>query len=316
LTDAANIIKLVQQVQPDEIYNLGAQSHVKVSFEMPEYTANTDALGTLRLLEAIKILGMEKSVRFYQASTSELYGRACEVPQNEKTPFYPRSPYAAAKLYSYWITVNYREAYGIFACNGILFNHESERRGETFVTRKITRALSRILLGLQDTLYLGNLEAKRDWGYAKDFVKSMWLMLQQDEPDDYVIATGETHSVREFVELAAEELGMKIEWRGKRLDEVGIVRSVENKNLGKLNNNKISKILINKPIIRVDARYFRPTEVDILLGDAIKAKKKLGWIPKTNLKELVRIMVKYDYHEQEKQAYLKSGGFDIKHFHE
>jgi GDPmannose 4,6-dehydratase len=316
LTDAANLIKLVQQIQPDEIYNLGAQSHVKVSFEIPEYTANTDALGTLRLLEAIRTLGMEKSVRFYQASTSELYGLAQEVPQNEKTPFYPRSPYAAAKLYSYWITVNYREAYGIFACNGILFNHESERRGETFVTRKITRALSRILLGLQDTLYLGNLEAKRDWGYAKDFVESMWLMLQQDEPDDYVIATGDTHSVREFVELAAEELGMKIEWRGKGLDEVGIVRSVENKNLGKLNNNEISKNIINKIIIRIDSRYFRPTEVDILLGDATKAKKKLGWIPKTNLKELVKIMVKYDYHEQEKQAYLKNGGFNIKNYHE
>ena len=316
LTDAANLIKLVQQIQPDEIYNLGAQSHVKVSFEMPEYTANTDALGTLRLLEAIRILGMEKSIRFYQASTSELYGLAQEVPQNEKTPFYPRSPYAAAKLYSYWVTVNYREAYGIFACNGILFNHESERRGETFVTRKITRALSRILLGLQDTLYLGNLEAKRDWGYAKDFVESMWLMLQQEEPDDYVIATGDTHSVREFVELAAEELGMKIEWRGKGLDEVGIVRSVENKNLGKLNNNEIRVTLINKPIIRVDARYFRPTEVDILLGDATKAKKKLSWTPKTNLKELVKIMVKYDYHEQEKQAYLKNGGFNIKNYHE
>lgn len=316
LTDAANLIKLVQQIQPDEIYNLGAQSHVKVSFEMPEYTANTDALGTLRLLEAIRILGMGKSIRFYQASTSELYGLAQEVPQNEKTPFYPRSPYAAAKLYSYWVTVNYREAYGIFACNGILFNHESERRGETFVTRKITRALSRILLGLQDTLYLGNLEAKRDWGYAKDFVESMWLMLQQEEPDDYVIATGDTHSVREFVELAAEELGMKIEWRGKGLDEVGIVRSVENKNLGKLNNNEIRVTLINKPIIRVDARYFRPTEVDILLGDATKAKKKLSWTPKTNLKELVKIMVKYDYHEQEKQAYLKNGGFNIKNYHE
>lgn len=316
LTDAANLIKLVQQIQPDEIYNLGAQSHVKVSFEMPEYTANTDALGTLRLLEAIRILGMGKSIRFYQASTSELYGLAQEVPQNEKTPFYPRSPYAAAKLYSYWVTVNYREAYGIFACNGILFNHESERRGETFVTRKITRALSRILLGLQDTLYLGNLEAKRDWGYAKDFVESMWLMLQQEEPDDYVIATGDTHSVREFVELAAEELGMKIEWRGEGLDEVGIVKSIENKNLGKLNNNEIRDTLTNKPIIRVDSRYFRPTEVDILLGDATKAKKKLDWTPKTNLKELVKIMVKYDYHEQEKQAYLKNGGFNIKNYHE
>jgi len=334
LTDATNLIRIIQQTQPDEIYNLGAQSHVQVSFETPEYTANSDALGTLRLLEAIRILGMEKKVKFYQASTSELYGKVQEIPQTEKTPFYPRSPYAAAKLYSYWATVNYREAYGMFACNGILFNHESERRGETFVTRKITRALARISLGLQDALYLGNLNAKRDWGHAKDFVEAMWLMLQQDEPEDYVIATGETHSVREFVELAAAELGIKLRWEGTGVDEVGVVDSVDVEKYEQITNNQYTnqptqhsaqpiqnstfniQNLIDTPIIHVDPRYFRPTEVDILLGDPSKAKENLGWQPKTSFKELVSVMIKSDLYEQQKDVHLKNGGFEIKNFYE
>jgi len=286
LTDATNLIRIIQQTQPDEIYNLGAQSHVQVSFETPEYTANSDALGTLRLLEAIRILKMENKVKFYQASTSELYGKTQEIPQTEKTPFYPRSPYAIAKLYSYWITVNYREAYSMYACNGILFNHESERRGETFVTRKITRALARISLGLQDKLYLGNLNAKRDWGHARDFVEAMWLMLQQDNPEDYVIATGEAHSVREFVELSAAKLGIKLRWKGKGVDEVGIVDSIDSEKYDQITNNQYTnqpnknstfniKNLIGLPIIHIDPRYFRPTEVDILLGNPSKAKKIL-----------------------------------------
>ncbi|MCG5238958.1 GDP-mannose 4,6-dehydratase [Azospirillum doebereinerae] len=276
LTDATNLIRLVQHVQPDEIYNLAAQSHVQVSFETPEYTANSDGLGTLRLLEAIRILGMEKTARFYQASTSELYGKVQETPQRETTPFYPRSPYAAAKLYAYWITVNYREAYGMHASNGILFNHEGPTRGETFVTRKITRAVSAIHAGTQDCLYLGNLDAKRDWGHARDYVEGMWLMLQQEQADDYVLATGETHSVREFVELSFAHVGRPIEWRGQGVDEEGVC--------GKT----------GKTVVRIDPRYFRPTEVDLLLGDPSKAHAKLGWSHKTAFAELVREMMDAD----------------------
>ena len=275
LTDSTNLIRLIQSIQPDEIYNLGAQSHVKVSFETPEYTANSDAMGALRILEAIRILGMEKKVRFYQASTSEMFGKVQEVPQKETTPFYPRSPYGVAKLYAHWITKNYREAYDIHASSGILFNHESPRRGETFVTRKITQGLSRISVGLQDCLYLGNLNAKRDWGHAKDFVEAMWLMLQQDEPDDYVIATGEQYSVRDFVNEAAPMFGMKIEWRGKGLDEFGF------------------DLQTNRTVIKVSDKYFRPTEVESLLGDATKAREKLGWEPKITFKELVEDMCIY-----------------------
>jgi len=275
LTDSANIIHIIQQTKPDEIYNLAAQSHVKVSFEMPEYTGNVDGLGTLRILEAVRILGMEKTCKIYQASTSELYGLVQEVPQKETTPFYPRSPYGVAKLYAYWITKNYRESYGMYACTGILFNHESPRRGETFVTRKITRGLSKISAGLQDVLYLGNLNAKRDWGHARDFVEAMWMMLQQDEPDDYVIATGEQYSVREFVEAASSYFGMKIRWEGNGLDEVGIDTNT------------------NKVVIKVDPKYFRPAEVESLLGDPTKAKDKLGWEPKVTFNELVEDMCIY-----------------------
>ncbi|MBW1643337.1 MAG: GDP-mannose 4,6-dehydratase [Deltaproteobacteria bacterium] len=275
LTDATNLIRIIQETQPDEIYNLAAQSHVKVSFETPEYTANTDALGTLRLLEAIRILKMENKARLYQASTSEMYGKVQETPQKETTPFYPRSPYAVAKLYSYWIIVNYREAYGIFACNGILFNHESPIRGETFVTKKITRALSRIKLGLQDCLFIGNLDSKRDWGHARDYVEMMWLMLQQETPEDYVIATGEQHTVREFIEAACTELDFPIRWKGKGIEEKGVSKD-------------------NKIIVSVDPKYFRPTEVDNLLGDSTKAKEKLGWKPKITFKELVKEMIDAD----------------------
>jgi GDPmannose 4,6-dehydratase len=276
LTDSTNLIRIVQETQPDEIYNLAAQSHVQVSFETPEYTANSDAVGTLRLLEAIRILGLEKKTRFYQASTSELFGKVQEIPQKETTPFYPRSPYAAAKLYGYWITKNYREAYGIFACNGILFNHESPIRGETFVTRKITMAVARIKKGSQEKLYLGNLDAKRDWGFAGDYVESMWLMLQKDEPDDYVVATGKTHSVREFVVLAFREIGIDIEWQGTGVNEKGLNAA----------NGDV--------LIEIDARYFRPTEVDILMGDPTKAKEKLGWEAKVGFEELVKMMVEGD----------------------
>lgn len=276
LTDSTNLIRIIQETQPDEIYNLAAQSHVQVSFETPEYTANSDGLGTLRLLEAIRILGLEKKTKFYQASTSELYGQVQEIPQTETTPFYPRSPYAAAKLYAYWITVNYREAYDIFACNGILFNHESPIRGETFVTRKITMAATKIKHGLQEKLYLGNLDAKRDWGFAGDYVEAMWLMLQQEKPDDYVIATGETHSVREFVELAFKECGFEIEWQGKGLSEVGVDSSS------------------GKVLIEIDPRYYRPTEVDILIGDPEKAREKLGWKPRVKFERLVEMMIKED----------------------
>ncbi|RMF15983.1 MAG: GDP-mannose 4,6-dehydratase [Alphaproteobacteria bacterium] len=289
MTDATNLIRIVQETQPHEIYNLAAQSHVKVSFETAEYTANADALGTLRLLEAIRILGMTKKVRFYQASTSELYGKAQEVPQNEKTPFYPRSPYAVAKLYAYWITVNYREAYGMHASNGILFNHESPIRGETFVTRKITRAVAAIHLGLQQHLYLGNLDAKRDWGHARDYVEGMWQILQQDEPDDYVLATGETHTVREFVELAFAETGRRIIWQGEGVNETGIDAET------------------GETLVLIDPRYFRPTEVDLLLGDASKAKERLGWRPKTGFRELVREMVAEDLEAVGKDRRVNDG---------
>ncbi len=297
LTDTSNLIRIVQQVQPDEIYNLGAQSHVAVSFESPEYTANVDGLGALRLLEAIRILGLEKKTRFYQASTSELYGKVQEIPQKETTPFYPRSPYAVAKMYSYWITVNYREAYGLYACNGILFNHESPLRGETFVTRKITRALSRIKLGLQDCLYLGNLDARRDWGHASDYVEMQWLMLQQKEADDYVIATGEQHSVAEFVELAAAELGLAMTWRGEGDKKVAV-------------NDK------GQEIVRVDPRYFRPTEVETLLGDASKAREKLGWVPKVDFRSLVAEMVREDLKGAERDELVKRHGFSAYDYHE
>ena len=283
LTDATSLIRVIQQVRPDEIYNLAAQSHVAVSFEEPEYTANSDALGALRILEAIRILGLEEEARFYQASTSELYGLVQATPQSETTPFYPRSPYAVAKLYAYWITVNYREAYGMYACNGILFNHESPLRGETFVTRKITRALARIKLGLEDCVYLGNLSARRDWGHARDYVEMQWRMLQQDEPEDFVIATGEQHSVREFVEVAAAEVGFSIEWRGEGVGEVGVLIGTDEGDL-----------LEERPIVRVDPRYFRPTEVETLIGDASRAHERLGWQPSTSFKELVAEMMRED----------------------
>ncbi|API61216.1 GDP-mannose 4,6-dehydratase [Tardibacter chloracetimidivorans] len=307
LTDSTNLIRLIQQVQPDEIYNLAAMSHVAVSFETPEYTANADAIGTLRILEAIRILGLEKKTRFYQASTSELYGLVREVPQTEQTPFYPRSPYAVAKLYGYWITVNYREAYGMYACNGILFNHESPLRGETFVTRKITRAIARIALGLQDCLYLGNLSALRDWGHARDYVEMQWLMLQQDEPDDFVIATGVQYSVRQFVELAAAELGITIAFEGEGEKEVGVIATVSG-----------DKAIV-KPgqvILRVDPRYYRPTEVETLLGDPSKAKAKLGWEPRVSLRELVSEMVAADYTAAERDTLVKQAGFRAYDYHE
>ena len=304
MTDSSSLIRIIQHVQPDEIYNLAAQSHVAVSFEEPEYTANSDALGALRVLEAIRILGLEKKTRFYQASTSELYGLVQETPQKETTPFYPRSPYAVAKLYAYWITVNYREAYGMYACNGILFNHESPVRGETFVTRKITRALSRIKLGLQDCLYLGNLNSLRDWGHAKDYVEMQWLMLQQDKPEDFVIATGVQYSVRDFVNAAAEELGMQIRWEGKGVEEKGYLESC-NLNLATA-----------RPIVAVDPRYFRPTEVETLLGDATKAREKLGWTPKITFKELVAEMVREDLKSAERDELVKKHGYKAMDYHE
>ena len=309
LTDATNLIRIVQEVQPYEIYNLAAQSHVKVSFETAEYTANADALGTLRLLEAIRILGMTEKVRFYQASTSELYGKVQETPQNENTPFYPRSPYGIAKLYAYWICVNYREAYKMFACNGILFNHESPIRGETFVSRKITRAVARIKLGLQKDLFLGNLDAKRDWGHAIDYIKAMWRILQQEKPDDYVIATGESHSVREFVELAFNEIGVEIGWKGKGIEEQGIVKSYTNQD-----PNQKSGIRKGDVLVRVDDHYFRPTEVDLLLGDASKARKALNWIPKISFKEMVAQMVKEDINEASRDQWCQEQGFRIMDF--
>ena len=305
LTDATNLIRIVQEVQPDEIYNLAAQSHVMVSFETAEYTANADALGTLRLLEAIRILDMTERVRFYQASTSELFGKVQEIPQNEKTPFYPRSPYGAAKLYAYWICVNYREAYNMFACNGILFNHESPIRGETFVTRKITRAVARMKLGLEKKLYLGNLDAKRDWGHAKDFVRAMWLVLQQDHPDDYVIATGESHTVREMVETAFEEIGAEITWRGKGAEEIGVVGRVTS------DEKRVTGLKQGDVVVEVDPRYFRPTEVDELLGDASKARRVLGWEPSISFKEMVSQMVRSDLEEALRDQLCSQSGFKV-----
>ncbi|MDM9646674.1 GDP-mannose 4,6-dehydratase [Rhizobium sp. S163] len=297
LTDSTNLIRIIQRVQPDEIYNLAAMSHVAVSFETPEYTANADGIGTLRILEAIRILGMEKKTRFYQASTSELYGLVQETPQTEKTPFYPRSPYAVAKMYAYWITVNYREAYGIYACNGILFNHESPLRGETFVTRKITRALARIKLGLQDCLYLGNMDALRDWGHARDYVEMQWMMMQQEEPEDFVIATGVQYSVRQFVVAAATELGIHLSWEGEGVGE-------------------IAKDQDGKVVVRVDPRYFRPTEVETLLGDPTKAKTKLGWTPRTSFNQLVIEMVREDLRNAERDELVKKSGYSAYDYHE
>ncbi len=303
LTDSSSLIHIIEKVQPDEIYNLAAQSHVQVSFEEPEYTANSDALGTLRILEAIRTIGLTKKTRFYQASTSELFGKVQEVPQTETTPFYPRSPYAVAKLYAYWITVNYREAYGIYACNGILFNHESPVRGETFVTRKITRALARIVLGMKECTYLGNLNAKRDWGHARDYVEMQWLMLQQEKPEDFVIASGKQHSVRDFVNAAAKELKVEIDWQGEGINETGTVASADQAEL------------VGKTIVRVDPRYFRPTEVESLLGDPVRAKEKLGWVPKTTFKELVGEMVRFDLEEAKRDHLCRSEGFTVKdHF--
>jgi len=311
LTDSTNLTRIVQAVQPDEIYNLAAQSHVAVSFEEPEYTANADGIGALRLLEAIRILGLEKKTRFYQASTSELYGLVQETPQKETTPFYPRSPYAVAKLYAYWITVNYREAYGMYACNGILFNHESPVRGETFVTRKITRAVARIALGLQDCVYLGNLSALRDWGHARDYVEMQWLMLQQQEPEDFVIATGIQYSVRQFVEFSCAELGVRVEFKGKDGEEVGVVAAVE-----PVNGNAIAKCRPGDVIVRVDPRYYRPTEVETLLGDPSKAHRKLGWKPKVTLQELVREMVAADFESARRDSLVKRAGFKAYDYHE
>ncbi len=296
LTDSSSLIHIVQRVQPDEIYNLGAQSHVAVSFEQPEYTANVDAVGTLRFLEAIRILGLEKKTRFYQASSSELYGLVQETPQSERTPFYPRSPYAVAKLYAHWITVNYREAYGMYACNGILFNHESPTRGETFVTRKITRGLARIKVGLDSCLYLGNMDALRDWGHARDYVEMQWLMLQQEKAEDFVIATGEQHSVRDFVQLAADELGIELTWTGSGVEEKAV--------------NQVGKV-----VVAVDRRYFRPAEVQTLLGDPTKAKRKLGWKPRTNFRELVREMVQSDLEAAEQDKLIQESGYRIKNHH-
>jgi len=337
MTDSSSLVRIVQAVQPDEIYNLAAQSHVQVSFEEPEYTADSDALGALRLLEAIRILGLEKKTRFYQASTSELYGKVQETPQKETTPFYPRSPYGVAKLYAYWITVNYREAYGMYACNGILFNHEGPTRGETFVTRKITRGLARIYLGLQDCLYLCNLDAKRDWGHARDYVEAQWLMLQQKQPEDFVIATGEQYSVRDFVNAAAKELGITLEWRGKGVKEVGIVRGVKRRTKDSglspqssalspkssplsaqpsVLSPQSSVLRPGQAIVRIDPRYFRPTEVETLLGDPSKARRKLGWKPKVSFKALVTEMMGADLQAAERDALVKRHGFSAYDYHE
>jgi len=315
LTDSSSLIRILKQTQPDEIYNLAAQSHVAVSFEEPEYTANSDALGALRILEAIRILGLEKKTRFYQASTSELFGKVQEVPQKETTPFYPRSPYAVAKLYAYWITINYREAYQIYACNGILFNHESPTRGETFVTRKITRALARIKLGLQDCLYLGNLNAKRDWGHARDYVEMQWLMLQQKRPEDFTIATGIQYSVRDFVKIAANELGMEIQWQGDGLDEIGLL--VSDSEIPTMSNSqKLNVNNLQKEIIRIDPRYYRPTEVESLLGDSTKAREKLGWSPKITFKQLVEEMVREDFKNAERDELIQKHGYKVMDYNE
>ena len=307
LTDSTSLVRIIQKVQPDEIYNLAAQSHVAVSFEEPEYTANADGIGALRILEAIRILGLTKKTRFYQASTSELYGLVQEIPQKETTPFYPRSPYAVAKMYAYWITVNYREAYGMYACNGVLFNHESPLRGETFVTRKITRAIARIALGLQDCLYLGNMSALRDWGHARDYVEMQWLMLQQDKAEDFVIATGVQYSVRQFVERAAAELGVTVRFEGEGEKEIGIVESV---------TGDKAKVKVGDVIVKVDPRYYRPTEVETLLGDPTKAKEKLGWVPTTSFEQLVKEMIEADYTSARKDSLVKLAGFQAFDHHE
>jgi GDPmannose 4,6-dehydratase len=303
LTDSSNLIRIIQETQPDEIYNLGAQSHVAVSFESPEYTADVDAMGTLRILEAIRILGLEKKSRFYQASTSELYGLVQEIPQKETTPFYPRSPYAVAKLYAYWITVNYREAYGLYACNGILFNHESPRRGETFVTRKITRGLANIAQGLESCLYMGNMSALRDWGHAKDYVRMQWLMLQQEQPEDFVIATGVQYSVRDFIQWSATELGIELEFKGKGVEEHAVVKGV--------NGDKAPALKVGDVIVKIDPRYFRPTEVETLLGDPTKAKEKLGWVPEITVREMCQEMVAYDLQQAKQHALLKKNGYSV-----
>ncbi len=303
LSDTSNLIRIIQETQPDEIYNLGAMSHVAVSFESPEYTADVDAIGTLRLLEAIRILGLEKKAKFYQASTSELYGLVREIPQKETTPFYPRSPYAVAKIYAYWITVNYREAYGMFACNGILFNHESPRRGETFVTRKITRGLANMAQGLEQCLYMGNLDAMRDWGHAKDYVRMQWLMLQQDKPEDFVIATGVQYSVRQFIAWSAAELGVTLRFEGKGVDEVAIVAAIE--------GNKAPSLKVGDIVVRVDPRYFRPAEVETLLGDPSKAKAKLGWVPEITVQEMCAEMVSADLKMAQQHALLKANGYQV-----
>jgi GDPmannose 4,6-dehydratase len=307
MTDSTNLIRLIKEIQPDEIYNLAAMSHVRVSFEMPEYVADTDGIGTLRLLEAIRILGLEKKTRIYQASTSELYGKVQEVPQTENTPFYPRSPYAVAKMYAYWITVNYREAYGLFASNGILFNHESPIRGETFVTRKITRAVSRIALGIQDKFYLGNLDSKRDWGHAKDYIRMMWMILQADKAEDWVIATGRTTTIRDFVKMAFDHIGVELEFTGKGLNEVATVKS---------SSNPDYQLELGKEVLSIDEKYFRPTEVDLLVGDPTKAKEKLGWVPQITLEELVEDMMRSDINLFKKDKYLKDGGFKTLNYFE
>jgi len=307
LSDAGNVIRLIKEIQPDEIYNLGAMSHVRVSFDTPEYTANVDGLGTLRLLEAVRLLGLTRATKIYQASTSELYGKAQEIPQTEETPFYPRSPYGVAKLYAYWITVNYREAYNMYAVNGILFNHESPLRGETFVSRKITRAVVRICLGLQDTVFLGNLDAKRDWGHAKDYVQAMYLMLQQDEPEDFVIATGQTTKVRDFIYKAFKILGVEIEFQGKGIEEIGLIKSCSNSEFD---------LPKRKVVIKIDQKYFRPSEVDTLIGDATKAREKLGWKPKFDLNGLIKDMIHADYELFKKDQYLLKGGHKVYNYHE
>jgi GDPmannose 4,6-dehydratase len=315
LTDSTNLIRLVQEVQPDEIYNLAAQSHGKVSFDTPEYTANADGVGTLRILEAVRLLGMTQKTRIYQASTSELYGLVQAVPQSETTPFYPRSPYAVAKLYGYWIIVNYREAYNMYACNGILFNHESPIRGETFVTRKITRAASKIVLGLQNCLYVGNLSAQRDWGHAKDYIEAMWLMLQQDKAEDFVIATGVTTTVRDFIKMSFAELGVEVEFSGKDQHEKGVIIDVDQQKAEELGLN-LDALRFGQTVVKVDPAYFRPTEVDLLIGDATKAKEKLGWVPKYDLKALVEDMIQSDLHLVKKDDYLKKGGFKTLNYFE
>jgi GDPmannose 4,6-dehydratase len=316
LTDSTNLIRIIQETKPDEIYNLAAMSHVKVSFDTPEYTANADGIGTLRLLEALRICGLEKHTRIYQASTSELYGLVQEVPQSEKTPFYPRSPYGVAKLYAYWITVNYREAYGMFASNVILFNHESPLRGETFVTRKITRAAAKILLGMQENLYMGNLDAQRDWGHARDYVEAMYLILQQSEPDDFVIATGVTTYVRDFIRMAFDRLGMELEFKGEGVNEIAVLAGVNRARLEELGVEDVSHLKTGTQLVGVDPRYFRPTEVELLIGDATKARQKLGWKPRHTLSDLVEDMIQSDLKIMQREKFLYEGGFNVLHQHE